>query len=198
MINPTLLDSSLGRRKMSNSDPETEARRNRLALLVLQVIGLIVLVICAAGAQRAQAQDLPEPAVGAATNILMTVQATGVQIYTCAKDSNGQLSWQFREPLATLMVDGKTVGRHFAGPAWQLNDRSAVMGKVIAQVPGASAKDIPLLRLDVTAHQGTGELAQVVAVERLHTLGGVFSGGCEQTGQLHLEPYSADYRFIGQ
>lgn len=198
MINPTLLDSPLGRRKMSNSDPETEARRNRLALLVLQVIGLIVLVICAADAQRAQAQDLPEPAAGAATNILMTVQATGVQIYTCAKDSNGQLTWQFREPLATLMINGKTVGRHFAGPTWQLNDRSAVMGKVIAQVPGASAKDIPLLRLDVAAHQGTGDLTQVVAVERLHTLGGVFSGGCEQAGQLHLEPYSADYRFIGQ
>ena len=198
MINQTLLDSFLGRRKMSNTDPDGVTRRNRLALMVLQVIGLIVLVMCAIDAQRAQAQDLPEPAAGAAKNVLMTVQASGVQIYTCTQDSSGQLAWQFREPLATLMINGKTVGRHFAGPTWQLDDRSAVMGKVIAQAPGASAKDIALLRLDVVAHQGTGELAQVVAVERLHTLGGVFSGSCAQAGDLHLEPYSADYRFLAQ
>lgn len=198
MMNQTLLDPSAGRGKMSSTDPDVEARRNRLALLVLQVIGLIVLVICAFDAQRAQAQDLPEPAAGAAKKVLMTVQATGVQIYTCTKDSSGQLTWQFREPLATLMINGKTVGRHFAGPTWQLDDHSAVVGKVIAQAPGQSTKDIPLLRLDVVTHQGTGGLAQVVAVERLHTSGGVFSGSCEQAGELHVEPYSADYRFLGQ
>ncbi|MGY2377567.1 DUF3455 domain-containing protein [Pseudomonas sp. SDO524_S393] len=183
---------------MSDTDPEVVARRNRLALLVLQVVGLIVLVICAIDAQRAQAQDLPEPANGAAKKVLMTVQASGVQVYTCAKDSNGQPAWQFREPLATLMINGKTVGRHFAGPTWQLDDRSAVVGKVIAQAPGDSAGDIALLRLNVVAHQGPGGLAQVVTVERLHTLGGVFSGSCAQLGDLHLEPYSADYRFLGQ
>ncbi|MGB3123939.1 MAG: DUF3455 domain-containing protein [Pseudomonas sp.] len=198
MIDQTLLDTSPGRHTMSSTDPDVMARRNRLALLVLQVIGLIVLAICAFDAQRAQAQDLPEPGAGVAKKVLMTVQATGVQIYTCAKDSGGQLTWQFREPLATLMINGKTIGRHFAGPTWQLDDRSAVMGKVIAQAPGQSAKDIPLLRLDVVTHQGTGGLAQVVQVERLHTLGGVFSGSCEQAGDLHVEPYSADYRFLGQ
>jgi len=198
MTTPTLFDSSLGRRKMSSTDSANAARRNRLLLMVLQVIGLIVLVICAIDAQRAQAQDLPEPAAGAAKNVLMTVQASGVQIYTCTKDSSGQLTWQFREPLATLMINGKTVGRHFVGPTWQLDDRSAVVGKVIAQAPGARATDIPLLRLDVVTHLGEGGLAHVVAVERLHTLGGVFSGSCAQAGQLHVEPYSADYRFLGQ
>lgn len=198
MIDQTLLDPSSGRRTMSNTDPDVVARRNRLALMALQVIGLVVLVLCAIDAQRAQAQDLPESAAGAAKHVLMTVQATGVQIYTCTKESNGQLSWQFREPLATLMINGKTVGRHFAGPTWQLDDRSAVVGKVLAQAPGAGPKDIPLLRLGVVDHQGEGGLAQVVAVERLHTLGGVFSGSCEQAGELHVEPYSADYRFLGQ
>ena len=198
MIEQTFLDPSSGRRKMSDTNPDAITRRNRLALLVVQVIGLIVLVICAVDAQRAQAQDLPEPANGAAKQVLMTVRAAGVQIYTCARDNKGQLAWQFREPLATLMINGKTVGRHFAGPTWQLDDRSAVVGKVIAQAPGSSAQDIPLLRLDVVSHLGDGGLAQVVAVERLHTLGGVFSGSCAQVGELHLEPYSADYRFLGQ
>lgn len=183
---------------MSKPDPDGMARRNRLALFLLQVIGLVVLVLCAIDAQRAQAGDLPQAATGAAQKILLTVRATGVQVYSCAKDSNGQLIWQFREPLATLMINGKTVGRHFAGPTWQLDDRSAVVGKVIAQAPGASANDIALLRLEVVAHQGAGGLSQVVAVERLHTLGGVFSGSCSQAGDLHVEPYSADYRFLGQ
>lgn len=183
---------------MSPTDPDVATRRNRLALLVLQVIGLIVLVMCAVDAQRAQAQDLPEVASDAPQTILLTVQAKGVQVYNCAKDSNGQLTWQFREPLATLMINGKTVGRHYAGPTWQLDDRSTVVGKVSAQAPGATPKDIALLRLDVVTHQGTGGLTQVMSVERLHTQGGVFSGSCEQAGDLHLEPYSADYRFIGK
>ncbi|NWC95448.1 MULTISPECIES: DUF3455 domain-containing protein [unclassified Pseudomonas] len=183
---------------MSNTDPEVLARRHRLALLALQVIGLVVLIACAIDAQRAQAQDLPDPLSGDAKTVLMTVQAEGVQIYNCAKDSGGQLTWQFREPLATLMINGKTVGRHFAGPTWQLNDRSAVVGKVVAQVPGATARDIALLRLDVVSHQGVGGFSPVVAVQRLHTEGGVFSGSCEHDGDLHVEPYRADYRFLGQ
>ncbi len=35
-------------------------------------------------------------------------------------------SWTFREPIATLLDDGKTVGRHYAGPNWEDNDGSAV------------------------------------------------------------------------
>ncbi len=55
-------------------------------------------------------------------------------------------SWpgKFREPIATLMIDGKTVGRHFAGPIWEMTDGSAVGAKVSAQAPGATANDIPL------------------------------------------------------
>ncbi|MGY2291475.1 DUF3455 domain-containing protein [Pseudomonas sp. SDO528_S397] len=184
---------------MNGTDPDVVARRNRLVLLVLQVVGMIILVVCAIDAQRAQAQDLPDdPLSGEAKTLLLTARAEGVQIYNCAKDSNGQLTWQFREPLATLMVNGKTVGRHFAGPTWQLDDRSSVVGKVSAQVPGATPRDIALLRLDVVSHQGTGGLSRVVAVQRLHTEGGVYSGSCEREGDMHVEPYRADYRFLGQ
>jgi hypothetical protein len=28
------------------------------------------------------------------------------------------LTWQFREPIATLVADGKSNGRHYAGPSW--------------------------------------------------------------------------------
>jgi len=198
MIEQTVLKIFPGRRVMGSDHPEAVARRNRLALLLLQVIGMVVLVVCALDAQRAQAADLSDPLGGEAKTIVLTVEAEGVQVYTCTKDTSGQLTWQFREPLATLMINGKTVGRHFAGPTWQLDDRSAVVGKVVAQAPGATPRDISLLRLDVASHQGTGGLSQVVAVQRLHTQGGVFSGNCAHEGELHVEPYSADYRFLGQ
>jgi hypothetical protein len=31
--------------------------------------------------------------------------------------------WTLREPIATLLLDGKTVGRHYAGPNWEHMDR---------------------------------------------------------------------------
>ena len=40
------------------------------------------------------------------------------------------LTWQFREPIATLIVDGKSIGRHYAGPNWDHIDGSGVKGKV--------------------------------------------------------------------
>lgn len=126
----------------------------------------------------------------------LSVSATGVQIYDCRTDSKGQLSWQFREPLATLIHDGKTIGRHFAGPNWQLDDGSEIVGKVIAQSPGATPKDISLLKLDVLNHLGNGVLSKVTSVQRVDTLGGVFAGACERAGDLHVEPYSAVYLFF--
>ena len=47
----------------------------------------------------------------------------------------------FREPIATLLMDGKTVGRHYAGPSWELTDGSAVTGKVAGRAPGSTSKD---------------------------------------------------------
>jgi hypothetical protein len=42
--------------------------------------------------------------------------AEGAQIYECKAGADGKLGWVFREPIATLLLDGKTVGRHYAGP----------------------------------------------------------------------------------
>ena len=75
-------------------------------------------------------------------------------------DASGKLAWQFREPIATLLVDGKTVGRHYAGPTWELIDGSAVAAKVGGRAPGATASDIPLLKLEVTTRRGAGRARQ--------------------------------------
>ncbi len=130
--------------------------------------------------------------------VMVKVQAIGDQIYECKADATGAKTWQFREPLATLTEDGKTVGRHFTGPEWLFDDGSFVVGKVAAKSDGATPQDIPWLRLDVVNHGGQGRLSGVTTVQRLATQGGVFAGACEKVGELHLEPYRATYIFLGQ
>jgi Protein of unknown function (DUF3455) len=138
------------------------------------------------------------PAVTAAPNeaLVVVVNAVGAQVYECKPDARGQFTWQFREPIATLLIDGKTVGRHFAGPNWELTDGSAVTGKVIARAPGATAKDIPLLKLEVTSRREGGRLASVTRIQRLNTVGGTLEGACPSAGALVSVPYAADYTFL--
>jgi hypothetical protein len=125
-----------------------------------------------------------------------TFHAEGAQIYECKAGSDGTLSWAFREPIATLLLDGKTVGRHYAGPSWENVDGSAVTGKVVGNAPGTTANDIPWLKLDVASRRGSGTLADVITVQRINTHGGAAQGACDQSGAFRSLPYSADYVFL--
>lgn len=139
--------------------------------------------------------DVPAAIAARGEVLVTTVRAVGGQIYECKRDSAGRPTWQFREPIATLIVDGKTVGRHFAGPVWEMADGSAVTAKVSAQAPGASRDDIPLLRLDVVAREGSGLLSGVTTIQRLNTRGGRADATCESPGLMVSVPYTADYAF---
>lgn len=141
------------------------------------------------------AAEVPETIAARGETLMATAHATGAQVYECKTSSEGKLAWQFREPIATLMIDGKTVGRHFAGPVWEMADGSAVSAKVSAQAPGATANDIPLLRLDVAARHGSGLLSGVTTVQRLNTHGGRVDAACDAPGTFLSVPYSADYAF---
>ena len=143
---------------------------------------------------RAQAHDAIAAAAGEAP--ILTVHAEGAQIYECKADSSGKLVWQFREPIASLFADGKTVGRHYAGPNWELTDGSAVTAKVSGRAPGATPKDIPLLKLEVTSRRGRGQLSNAMAIQRINTKGGTAEGPCEGGGSFLSVPYSADYTFL--
>lgn len=127
---------------------------------------------------------------------VVTIHAEGAQVYECKADASGKLVWQFREPIATLILDGQTVGRHYAGPSWELSDGSAVTGKVAGRAAGATTQDIPLLKLDVASQTGTGKLSGVTTIQRLNTKGGVLDGACEKAGTFANVAYSADYAFL--
>ena len=118
------------------------------------------------------------------------------EVYDCKAGADGKLAWTFREPIATLLLDGKTVGRHYAGPSWEHLDGSAVVGKVAGRAPGSTARDIPWLKLDVTERRGSGLLAAATTIQRIATSGGLAEGACDKAGSLLSVPYAADYVFL--
>ena len=147
-------------------------------------------------AGAAAAQPIPDAVAAKGETVMLTVHAEGAQVYDCKAGEGGKLTWQFREPIATLLRDGMTVGRHYAGPNWEASDGSAVTGKAVANVPGTTPSDIPWLKLDVVAKRGSGVLSNVTTVQRTNTHGGVANGLCDKAGTFYSVPYSADYVFL--
>src|SRR5436853_7371611 len=78
--------------------------------------------------------------------VVLSVHAEGAQVYDCKAGADGKAMWSFREPIATLLVDGKTIGRHYAGPSWDHSDGSGVSAKASASSPGMGANDIAWLK----------------------------------------------------
>jgi hypothetical protein len=144
----------------------------------------------------AAAAQVPAAIAAPGESVVATLHAEGAQVYECKAGSDGKLAWAFREPIATLVLDGKTVGRHYAGPNWEYSDGSAVVGKAVANAPASKASDIPWLKLEVTAQRGSGALSGVTTVQRINTAGGVHAGACDKAGALHSAPYAADYVFL--
>src|SRR5213079_642146 len=139
---------------------------------------------------------LPDAVAAPGETVVLTLHAEGAQIYECKAASDGKLAWAFREPIATLLLDGKTVGRHYAGPNWEHIDSSAVVGKAVGNASGATANDIPWLKLTVTFGRGTGILSGVTTVQRINTAGGKLEGDCDKAGTYRNASYSADYVFL--
>src|SRR5262245_11365244 len=141
--------------------------------------------------------QLPESIAAPGETAVATLHAEGAQVYECKPDAGGKLGWQFREPIATLLLDGKTVGRHYAGPSWEHSDGSTVVGKVAGRAPGATPKDIAWLKLEVTERRGAGLLAGVTTVQRVNTQGGAAAeGACDKAGAYLSVAYAADYVFL--
>jgi hypothetical protein len=165
--------------------------------LSASMLSFVTTVAALAILTPADAQEALPPAIAApGANTILTAHAVGAQVYECKVDAAGKLGWQFREPIATLIVDGRTVGRHFAGPSWELADGSLVTGKGVGRADGATADDIPWLKLE--APGGQGQFAKVMLVQRIHTKGGALSGACADAGVLTAVPYSGDYVFLAK
>jgi hypothetical protein len=159
-----------------------------------RIASAALLVLAVTGARAAE--TLPDAIQAPGETAVLTLHAEGAQVYECKASADGKLTWVFREPIATLFDNGKTVGRHYAGPNWEHADGSAVTGKAIGNAPGATASDIPWLKLEVVARRGSGTLADISTVQRINTVGGKLDGACDTAGTWRSIPYSADYVFL--
>jgi Protein of unknown function (DUF3455) len=174
---------------------------------ILPFVAILLAVTIALSAARLLAQAQQAPSMIAVSGEVPTaiLHAEGAQIYQCESDSHDHLAWQPREPIASLILDGDTVGRHYAGLhwghidyakfQWEHADGSAVQARIVASAAAASPDDIPWLRLDVTSQTGNGALYGVTAVQRINTRGGMARGSCEKAGSYLGVPFSADYVF---
>jgi hypothetical protein len=157
----------------------------RTAALTLVLLGSLMNVSAAETA-------LPDALKAPGEAVVLSVHAEGAQVYECKAGTDGKLAWAFREPIATLLLDGKTVGRHYAGPTWEHIDGSAVVAKVAGSAPGAAPNDIAWLKLTVISQRGSGVLTGVTTVQRINTHGGKLEGACDQAGTFSSAPYSAE------
>jgi len=182
-------------RALETSVITREKAMNNYCELPLFVFALSVGSLAAAIAAEPSAEvaaAIATPGLAIAT----VLHAEGAQVYECRAASDGNLAWRAREPIATLVFEGSTVGRHYAGPRWEYVDGSVVHAKLASSTPGASQDDIPWLRLDVVEQSGNGKLSGVTHVERVNTRGGLARGPCDEAGAFRSVPYSADYVFL--
>lgn len=137
--------------------------------------------------------------------LLASFFAAGVQIYevrATAADPN-RYEWAFVAPEATLYgADYLVVGRHYAGPTWESNDGSTVVGRVISRRDAPrSTTDIPWLLLTNRTNTGTGIFSRVSYVQRLNTHGGQAPAARTAVkatlGTRVRIPYVATYTFYG-
>ncbi len=171
--------------------------------LYVEVIAGVSIML--AGFSTVQAETVPgvPEALKAPANQVVSLEAqgSGVQIYECkaGKDDPTRFEWVFKAPEADLFdIAGKKIGKHYAGPTWESNDGSKVVGEVKAKDSGPDPKAIPWLLLSARSNSGSGAFSKIQSIQRLYTTGGVAPAeGCTQAqvGKEVGVPYKAKYYF---
>ncbi len=133
--------------------------------------------------------------------VLLKALGKGVQIYECkAKPGDpDKFEWSFKAPEANLTNEhGEKIAKHYAGPTWEANDGSKVVGEVQKKAPAPRPGAIPWLLLKAKTNEGTGTFARVTYIQRVDTEGGVApAAGCDQA-HVNTEArvdYRANYYF---
>src|SRR5437868_1945579 len=167
----------------------------------LAIVPLLLLAACASEPlHTVQVPDRLRP--GANESLAFVLPAQGFQIYECRakKDQAGAYEWAFVAPEAQLYdTRGTLFGKHYAGPHWESNDGSKVLGSVKERADAPSAGAIPWLLLGAKSVGSDGALGKVTSIQRVNTVGGgAPAGGCSQAtvGAPARVGYTADYHFF--
>jgi hypothetical protein len=163
------------------------------------LVGAATLGACATLQIPAAPAELQPPA---GEPLVFEALAAGVQIYECTMDAaSASWQWRFKGPEAVLTDrSGRTIGKHYAGPTWESQDGSKVVGELKAQAKAADANAIPLLLLKSKANSGKGVFGAVKSIQRLETAGGrAPSEACSSANAAKVArvQYTATYYFYG-
>ena len=171
----------------------------------LAVSSLALVAAACTSMQNPPAANVPDNLKpGANESVTIVAAARGVQIYECkpAKDQAGTFEWSFVAPEAELFdASGKKIGKHYAGPHWEANDGSKIVGTVKARADAPQADAIPWLLLATKSDGAQGSFSRITSVQRVNTVGGVApETGCSQSslGTVVRIPYTADYYLLAE
>ena len=175
----------------------------QLSFLLAYALAAAFLAVggCANGPAIAPPDVPPNLRPPSAEVLFLEARGSGVQIYECALKPGQPLTygWIFRGPEAALVDrSGHSLGKHYAGPTWESNDGSSVVGALKAQDSGPRASAIPWLLLTAKTTAGTGVFSATTSIQRLQTVGGVAPAeacGAANAAQLARVPYTATYYF---
>jgi hypothetical protein len=182
-----------------------ENRMNRMNRIIATLAATLSLFHLPVAVLAREGDDLPAVpasiAVPGGYEVAVRFSASGVQIYRCqpsATDATA-LAWKFVAPEATLFdYEGHIAGHHYAGPTWEANDGSKILGTVVAKAPAPDGMSIPWLLLSASVVTPGRTLGHAAFVQRLHTVGGAAPAtGCgSDTANTEIRvPYTADYYF---
>ena len=178
---------------------------NNLARPLVGSLFAITFVIIVVGCKRESISPPQVPdnlKVPDGQTVLLKAFGKGVQIYDCKANAEdpGKFVWVFKAPEADLTnEDGHKIAKHYAGPTWEANDGSKVVGEVQQKADAPHPGAVPWLLLKGKAHEGTGTFAKVTYIQRVDTEGGVApaAAGCDQA-RVNAEArvdYKANYYF---
>ena len=161
-------------------------------------LGAMLALVLAGLPEYAHATDNRAPVVpqdimvGETNKVHFHGYAEGVQIYTW-----DGLSWGASVPEAILYDnDGNVVAIHYAGPTWESNSGSKVVGAVVPPRVTVDSNAIPWLLLKATHTEGPGIFAATTYIHRVNTVGGKAPAAAGLfVGQVARVPYTADYFF---
>lgn len=141
---------------------------------------------------------LAAPAARAADSAIVLI-GRGDQVYACTA-AGADYKWRLKAPDATLAdAAGRVVGKHFAGPTWQADDGSSVVGEALVASPSPQQGAVPWLILRAKSHGGSGVFSNIGYVVRSATEGGPApETGCDagHAGAEIRVHYSATYTFF--
>jgi len=182
--------------KSSQSPHSTRSASSKIVVHAA-VLALLAFRICAR-AGDSETPSLPSPLcdslqVPEGNSVAFHAFAIGVQIYRW-----DGTNWVFVAPSAKLYADlgyHGQVGTHYAGPTWESNSGSKVVGmRLEGCTPDASA--IPWLKLGAHSSQRPGVFSHVTFIQRVNTIGGKAPGSPgTAVGQIANMAYAAEYYF---